>query len=143
MDCVPLGHVWGAGRRIGDVSVGGAADPGATLTVVEHVPAINRELMGHVREALSGRGVTAILLGPLSGNPYKIYAIQAHQTGIPVAAFLLISIPARLIRFQLVTSFAHGVGRMVLAYTSFRGVSIVFAAVWLLFYVPYFLVVAG
>ncbi|MEJ2653624.1 MAG: hypothetical protein P8173_18115, partial [Gammaproteobacteria bacterium] len=65
------------------------------------------------------------------------------QSGILIVTFLLISIPARLIRFLLVTSFAHGVGRMVLAYTSFKGVSIVYAAGWLLFYVVYFWAMSG
>jgi hypothetical protein len=50
---------------------------------------------------LEKSGVLAVLLGPTLGIPYKIYAAHAHLN-ISFLSFLLISIPARMVRFVLV-----------------------------------------
>ncbi|HFE49081.1 MAG TPA: hypothetical protein ENJ21_07160 [Chromatiaceae bacterium] len=85
----------------------GAWNTTAALHAVEGVPAIGGDMVASVRDALRNQGITAVLIGPLSGTPYKLYAVQAAQAGISLAEFLLISIPARLGRFALVTLGAH------------------------------------
>ena len=81
----------------------GSQDPQTALRVVESVPAISTEMVGRVREQLSTQGVVALMLGPLSGTPYKLYAVQAAGAGTSIGLFLLVSAPARLTRFLLVT----------------------------------------
>ena len=48
-------------------------------------------------------GVKATFFGPITGRPYKIYAVYAGAKGISFPSFLLVSIPARLLRFILLT----------------------------------------
>jgi len=59
----------------------GSQDPQTALRVVESVPAISTEMVGWVSEQLSTQGVVALMLGPLSGTPYKLYAVQAAGAG--------------------------------------------------------------
>lgn len=74
---------------------------------LEKIPAINTEMIKGVITQLQEQGLVAVLLGPLSGTPYKIYAGQAAGQEINLLAFMLISIPARLVRFMLITTFFH------------------------------------
>lgn len=101
---------------------------------VESVPAINEELMGAVKDKMQQSGVLAIMLGPLQGLPYKTYAIQAHATGISMEAFLLISIPARLLRFLAITYVARWVVRGLLNNLQRKSLVTVWGGVWILVY---------
>lgn len=66
------------------------------------LPAISTSMVDTVEAELTG-GLPAMVLGPLRGRPYKIYARTAGMRGDGVLPFLLWSIPARLPRFLLVT----------------------------------------
>jgi hypothetical protein len=118
----------------------GAFDLNSASEAVEWVPAVSHELVSRVREDLSAQGLIAVLTGPLSGTPYKIYAIQAHQAGISITAFLLISIPARLIRFLSVTMVIHIIARAALTRLTLKEVRVVFIGAWLFFYAVYFFI---
>lgn len=74
---------------------------------LERIPAIDMELINSVKISLNEQGVTSVLFAPLSGIPYKIYAAQAAAQDVSLQSFLLISIPARIIRFMLITIFFH------------------------------------
>jgi L-cystine uptake protein TcyP (sodium:dicarboxylate symporter family) len=65
------------------------------------------EMIDRVNNELSQQGLIALLLGPVRGTPYKVYASQAAGAGMSLWLFILTSIPARLIRFVLVTVFFH------------------------------------
>ncbi len=64
-------------------------------------------MTNRAHDALMDQGVVALLFGPSNGTPYKVYAAQAAQSSIGLGLFLLISIPARLIHFLLITVLAH------------------------------------
>jgi membrane protein YqaA with SNARE-associated domain len=66
-----------------------------------HVPGIHAPLVDAVHGQLRDHGLTAMLLGPLRGTPYKIYAAEWGAMKGGIAAFLLLSIPARYVRFFL------------------------------------------
>jgi membrane protein YqaA with SNARE-associated domain len=117
--------------------------PVAALHIVEKVPAISTELALGVREALSEQGVLAMMLGPFSGIPYKLYAMQAAPVGISLGMFLLISIPARLIRFLLVTIISHYAVASLSRWLPFQNRSRVLLTAWVVFYLFYFSVMAG
>ena len=121
----------------------GQHDPVAALHVVEKVPAISTELASGVREALSEQGVLAVILGPLSGIPYKLYALQTAPVGIGLGMFLLISIPARLIRFLLVTIISHTAVAGLSRWSPFQNRGRVLLTAWVVFYLFYFSVMAG
>ncbi|MGQ0656531.1 MAG: hypothetical protein ACT4NU_00285 [Chromatiales bacterium] len=44
---------------------------------------------------IRAHGIAALVLGPLSGTPYKIYAVQADALGVNIWQFLAVSLPAR------------------------------------------------
>jgi hypothetical protein len=70
------------------------------IQIFYKLPAIRPVDVEKVRSALMKSGVIAIVLGPTLGIPYKIYAVHAHWI-TSIIGFLLISIPARMIRFVL------------------------------------------
>lgn len=79
----------------------------------------------------------------LSDTPCKVFAAQTSGAGIDIWIFLLASIPARFLRFAIVTTFCHYVsGYMVRAGIRFSPV-MVLLFFWLLFYTFYFMVMRG
>jgi len=108
----------------------GSHSPQTARLFLSHIPAIHLALISQVKEQLDCRGLVAILLGPLRGTPYKIYAVQWGAMHASFAGFLLISIPARYLRFLtsvLIVSAARRVARLcALAYA------------WATFYALYF-----
>jgi membrane protein YqaA with SNARE-associated domain len=75
--------------------------PEAARSFLIRIPGIKASLAASVRSQLQTRGVVAILLGPLRGTPYKIYAAEWGALRRSFTGFLLISIPARYPRFLL------------------------------------------
>jgi membrane protein YqaA with SNARE-associated domain len=106
--------------------------------VVESVPAISPAMMTRVRESLAGTGVLAMILGPLSGTPFKAYAVEAAAAGISFPLFLLAVVPARAPRFLLTVLFAAAAGRVLKPRIGMRGTLIVWLVLWVLFYAFYF-----
>ncbi len=121
----------------------GMYDEAVATRVVEIVPAISPDMMTRVQADLKEQGVVAILFGPLSGTPYKTYAVQAGGTRMGISAFLLISIPARLVRFVAVTFLAYGVGQTLLKHWPLRHQFAILALVWVTFYAFYFSAMAN
>lgn len=71
------------------------------LNIFLKIPAIRPVDLERVREDLERSGPIAMVWGPIWGIPYKIYAAYAHLFTSPFV-FVLISIPARMVRFVLV-----------------------------------------
>lgn len=78
-----------------------ARDSAGAENTMQHVPFVSYKMIAGVEESYRMRGIVAVLLGPLSGTPYKLYAVAAprHVKEIP---FLLATIPARADRFILI-----------------------------------------
>lgn len=106
--------------------------------LVESVPAINDELMATVHEQLKSSGVLAIFTGPLQGLPYKTFAVQASAAHISIIEFLLISIPARLVRFLVIAYMARWIALNLLKHIQRRHLVAVWGGVWLVVYALYF-----
>jgi len=115
----------------------------AMLVFIDRVPAIGPEMLARVARELADSGPLTVLLGPLSGTPYKVYAVQAGAMGTGLGVFLLISVPARLIRFVLVCLLTTGVSRLLQSSTDPRQRHLILASVWLLFYAIYFVRMSG
>lgn len=71
--------------------------PSQMIRLVEAVPFVRPEMLGTVRADLAAHGAWALCLGPLSGIPYKIYAVLAPAR-ISLIPFVSVSVPARLER---------------------------------------------
>jgi membrane protein YqaA with SNARE-associated domain len=115
----------------------GATALNRASAALDSVPAISQEMCDSVAEQIRTRGAAALFLGPLTGTPYKIYAVQAGGDQIGLLPFLLISVPARLGRFALITGVTVLICRAFPRMTLFIRRSI-HAVVWTIFYTWYF-----
>jgi membrane protein YqaA with SNARE-associated domain len=123
--------------------VWGSLHAGSAQTVLDALPGIRPDMIRAVDSALVSNGLSAVFFGPLRGVPYKIYAVASGELGIGLFGFLLMSIPARLVRFLLVTLLAAGLRAGPLARFSLRTCRGIHVVSWLLFYVWYFYAMAG
>jgi hypothetical protein len=84
----------------------------SALAAVGSVPFIPAGMFQSVSSDITSLGVWALCKGPLSGIPYKVYAVLSPGF-IPLLPFLLVSIPARLERL-LVSWIIFSLAGMVL-----------------------------
>jgi len=117
----------------------GSIDPPGALAVLDAVPAIGPAMIEDVRASLERAGATAIFLGPLTGTPYKIYAVMTGSMGTSLFLFLVVSLPARSLRFLALALVTAWVSRQ----RPFRRWSVtrkrvLLSVLWLGFYIGYF-----
>jgi membrane protein YqaA with SNARE-associated domain len=118
----------------------GRREPDSARAFLDHVPAISPALITRVTTQISESGLMAVLLGPLKGIPYKIYAVEWGARNGSFIALLVISIPARFVRFFLASVAARGIARLIEPLTDHRAaieISIL-AVIWVAFYCYYF-----
>jgi membrane protein YqaA with SNARE-associated domain len=132
-----------AGALVGGVLMYafGMRSPDEARAFLDYVPAINSNLIERVARQINEHGLIAVMIGPLKGIPYKIYAVEWGAQGRSLIGFLLISIPARYIRFFLAAVVARLIARVIEAVTERRtNIEIlVIASLWIAFYGFYFL----
>src|SRR5436853_5373708 len=105
-----------------------------------HIPGINAHLLERVAGQVDERGLLAVLIGPLKGIPYKIYAVEWGTRGGALFSFLLISIPARWLRFALAAIVTRIIVRLIEPLTHHRASIewLLLAVIWTAFYTFYF-----
>ena len=114
---------------------------GRSAWLLTRLPAVSPAMLERVEREMASHGFAAVLLGPLRGTPYKLYARTAGLRGDPLPAFLAWSVPARAPRFVVVTT---AVGALSALLRSLRphapgGVRwAIFTAGWTAFYAWYF-----
>jgi membrane protein YqaA with SNARE-associated domain len=118
----------------------GRVDPAVATAALDRLPAISPAMIAGVRDDLSRQGVAAIVMGGVTGVPYKIYAVLADGAGLTLPLFLLNSIPARAIRFVLAVVIADGINRLLARWLTLRQRYAVLGVTWLAFYGFYFAV---
>jgi membrane protein YqaA with SNARE-associated domain len=113
-------------------------NPAKAYTTVKKVPFITERMFARVETSYRKDGMAAVYLGPMSGTPYKIYAVEAPGF-FKATPFLVATIPARGWRFVLVSLFAAA-GAAVLRRRwnkSVRHLTILHTLAWTLFYIFY------
>lgn len=140
---------WPLALRCCAVAVAGALAGGALMYrlgrsgapvdgFLARLPGVSAAMQQRVAGEIARRRFIAVLLGPLSGTPYKLYAVEAGRQRLSFTGFLLISIPARLIRFVAVTLLAawlaHGVFPDLATTTKLA----IWLVAWTVFYAWYF-----
>jgi membrane protein YqaA with SNARE-associated domain len=121
----------------------GLVNADALRAVFTSIPAINEGMMNNVRDQLQNSGLVALFIGPLVGTPYKLYALEAAQLGYGLFIFLLISIPARLMRFIIVTIVSAAASRALNRFVGIRTLQVMHVCVWVAFYSWYFHVMSS
>jgi membrane protein YqaA with SNARE-associated domain len=119
----------------------GSNAPDKAKAFLDYIPAISPQLIERVVFEIDQHGLMAVMLGPIKGIPYKIYAVEWGARGGSFIAFLLISIPARSIRFLLAALAARTIARLIEPLTrhSSRVEIAILAIIWIGFYIFYFL----
>jgi len=110
--------------------------PDAVMAWMAWVPAISPAMVARVQEEVRASGVWAMVLGPLSGTPYKIYAAAAGAQAVPYPTFLAASVLARLPRFVAAGAVAAWLARRFSAPS--RRIQVIWLACWIAFYAFYF-----
>ena len=129
--------------------LGGAAiwyfatlDPGPVRTLFVALPGISDGMIANVQAQLRDTGLLALFIGPLIGTPYKIYAAEAAALGFSLTALVLVSIPARLLRFVLVAMVFALLGRWLGRFLTRSVIRAMHVCGWVVFYAWYFYVMA-
>lgn len=84
--------------------------PAAATAAVDAVPFIPQRLFGFAAELSAAHGGLGILIGSLSGVPYKIFAVQAPDT-LSLGGFLAWTLPGRAFRCVLSATIAWALTR--------------------------------
>jgi len=87
--------------------------PDTVLSIVEKVPAVSPFMIEDVKGQVQHMGVWAMFKGAFSGVPYKVYASVYGAVRFNFPLFLLLSFPARLLRFVLVALLINSVARII------------------------------
>ena len=103
------------------------------------IPAIDSQMVDQVNREIRDSGLISIFTGPLKGVPYKIYASAAGASGLSFLFFIMISIPARLFRFLIVSLVTSLFIRHFFSSKSLQEQRIVLAVFWIVFYLYYFI----
>jgi hypothetical protein len=120
--------------------VAGRTSPENLHGILIHVPAIHPQLVERVQSQLSEYHLGAVLIGPITGIPYKIYAVEWGAHHGDIIEFLLVSIPARGVRFLIAVFLASGISRLIAPWTKQRAkIEMgILALFWIGFYTFYF-----
>lgn len=105
---------------------------------LELIPDINSKRLLEVEEILKNEGLTALFMGPIKGIPYKIYASYSGALALNFLMFILISIPARAMRFIMTVLITNLVSKIILKKVSLRNKKIILLLIWILLYTLYF-----
>jgi hypothetical protein len=110
----------------------------AARAAVREVPAITEAMISGAQTQMEAHWFSAMMLGPLSSTPYKVYAVLAPHAGVGMLVFALASVLARLPRFLIAGFAAAAIGRALAKRLSPRAILMLLAGFWSLFYVVFF-----
>ena len=106
-------------------------------SILFHVPSVQPYMLDHVTKAMNDNPFIGLISGPLFGIPYKMFAFAAPQY-LNLSLFLICSIPARLLRFVIVTIIAYWLSHHVLHRLTYRKKVFIWLVVWSIVYIIYF-----
>jgi membrane protein YqaA with SNARE-associated domain len=140
------GGLWATAFTVMGALVGGtimyglaASNPHSMLQLLTYVPLVNGEMVSRVGEQLRVEGLAALVTGPFQGIPYKVYAVQAGVQRLPLFAFLVLTIPARLERILPVALVGAAAGQLFRSFIQrhTKWVVTAYTLFWLAVYAAY------
>lgn len=121
----------------------GRAQPATGTELLVLLPAIDAAMIADVGQQLQSSGLPALFAGPVTGTPYKIYALQSGNLGVGLLEFLLVSVPARMLRFVAITLAVGACSALLGRWLNLRWRRMLLALSWTAFYVWYFYAIPG
>ena len=94
-------------------------------------------MLGHVQTTMSQNPLISLISGPIFGVPYKLFASVAPNY-VEYTTFIIFTIPARLLRFIIVTCLAYYLSHQLFSYLNEKLKTIIWLIIWILVYVIYF-----
>ena len=116
----------------------GSHDKGVAEDLLVEIPAIDLAMLEKVEGQIEEGGAKALFVGPITGRPYKIYAVNAGGTGVSYVTFLLVIVPTRLLRFLALAWLTTAISKSLLRKKSPRFKTLLQIAIWMGFYTWYF-----
>lgn len=117
----------------------GFYDLHSAYTFLTYIPVIFPKLIRMVFKTLSSNPFEALLLAPLKGIPYKIYAVAFGARHISFFYFIIVSFFARLIRFISITTLTGCIVFFLKKYVSVAKLYRIHLLSWFLIYIIYFI----
>jgi membrane protein YqaA with SNARE-associated domain len=113
-------------------------NPAQAHEAVSKVPFIPQRMFDDVKTGYERRGIVTVFVGPLSGIPYKIYAIEAPGR-FGLAEFSAATAPARAWRFILVCLLFGVIASWLRRkwHNTPKQLAAIHGAAWILFYAFY------
>lgn len=112
-------------------------EPEMMRSILLGVPSVQPYMLEHVTTTMNDHPFIGIISGPLFGVPYKLFAYAAPQY-FNLILFIICSIPARLLRFILVTIIAYWLSHHVFKRLTHHMKIIIWLIVWIVVYIIYF-----
>jgi membrane protein YqaA with SNARE-associated domain len=110
----------------------------ASLHFVQHVPGVTAPMLQSANMDYAHHGVSALLIAPTRGIPYKLYTVVAPRYHIAFLAFLLFSVIARLARFVAVALVTATLSTALKNRINYKYRLAILVTFWLIFYGLYF-----
>lgn len=107
-------------------------------SVLSIIPAISPDVLVQVRQQLNEWGYASLFIGALSGVPYKIYAVEASAQTLSLMSLLIVTIPARALRYMLVILLVDRVSKCWMKGWTYNKQLLVVVVCWVVFYLWYF-----
>lgn len=119
----------------------GAHDLAGASGAAGALPSISDGMIERVGDAVGRDGLASLFVGPLTGTPYKLYALHAGDQGVSLLPFVLVSVPARALRFLAVTGLTAWASRWPVFRERRDRLLWTVVLVWVVFYAVYWAVV--
>ncbi len=110
----------------------------ASQQLMTLLPAIDQTVIAKVNALLVEQGIWGLFSGPLLGLPYKLFAIEAAALKVNLWVFLMVSVPARALRFIVLSMLARFVVTRCCNRLTQRSITLIWLCCWALFYLAYF-----
>lgn len=112
-------------------------DPASLRVALDWLPAISVDLIDRVPRDLTQQGWIAMFIGPFSGVPYKLFAAGSATAGLSLPMLLLLTLPARAVRFVLLAFVVSAVAAPLRRRFNETAIRTVFGVVWSVNYALY------
>lgn len=116
----------------------GAQDAASARHLMLAIPAIGPDLLVRAHREIASNWAIHLLVGAVTGVPYKLYAVEAGARGLNPILFIPASFVARLARFALAAG-VTALGRQALVKLHLeRWATAILAGGWIVLYAVYF-----